>query len=96
MGFYNQQSSKTGVLEVHTVAGVEPYFHCSVPVEKENTGWGADGMIRGSPGTPWVIHFPLLGVHLGKVALPLRGQKSWMVPLCYPLSIGAEMPAECG
>lgn len=44
----------------------------------------AGGMIWGSPGMHWVRRFPLLGVHLGEVALPLWGQKSWQAPFPSP------------
>lgn len=35
MSFYNHWDSKTGVLEVQAVAGIEPGGHCRAPVEKD-------------------------------------------------------------
>jgi len=66
--FYNHWSSKTRVLEVCTVVGVESGGHSSAPVEKKDRSPGAHVMIRGSPGMHWKRQFPLLGVHLGKGA----------------------------
>jgi len=40
MSFYNQQSSKTEVLEVCAMAGVEPNKHSSAAVDKEGRGPG--------------------------------------------------------
>lgn len=35
MSFYNEQGSKTGILEVHGVADVEPDKYSNAPVKKE-------------------------------------------------------------
>ena len=47
--FYKQQSSKTEVLEVHTVVSVEPGEYSSVPEKKEHRGLGTDSL-------PWCSH----------------------------------------
>lgn len=72
------------VLEVHTLAGVESGGCSSTPVEKEGRDPEADSVIWGSPGTHWERQFPILGVHLGEVPLPLRRQKSGQVSLHSP------------
>lgn len=67
--FYNQWDSKTGVLEACVcVADVEPWGHCSAPVEKERRSPVADIVIWGSHGTHWERHLPLLEANLGEVA----------------------------
>lgn len=45
MSFYNEQYSKTRVLAVLSVAGVEPREHCSVPMEKKADSLEADDAI---------------------------------------------------
>ena len=67
---------KDRVLEVHAVAN----SCCSAPVEKEDRGLGTEG----PQGHTWETHLPLLGVHLGEVALPLQGQKSPRMLLLSP------------
>ena len=45
MSFYNQQSSKTEVLEICAMAGVEPSKGSSVAVDKKGRGPGMDSVI---------------------------------------------------
>ena len=45
VSFYNEQSSKTEVLEDCTMTGVESRRRSSIPMEKEGRGPGADSMI---------------------------------------------------
>ena len=72
MNFYNQQSSKTEVLEVHVMDGMEPSGHSSAPVEKVGRGPREDNMTRRSLGMHWESCCPITGVLLGEVALPFR------------------------
>lgn len=58
------------------MAGVELGRCCDVPIEKESRDPEVDSTIRRSPGTLWGGRFPPLGMHLGEVALPLKGLKS--------------------
>ena len=44
LSVYNQWSSKLGVLEFPTMAGVEPSEHCSSPMEKEGRSLGTGGI----------------------------------------------------
>lgn len=74
MSFYGQQTTKTGVLEVCTMADIEPCGHSTAPVE-EGRGPGADVVIRDSPGRYWERQFPLLWVYLGKIVLPFRKKR---------------------
>ena len=46
MSFYNQQSSKKGVLEFHITVAVEPGKQSCAPVEKEGRGLGVDSAIQ--------------------------------------------------
>lgn len=66
------------------MAGVDPINTCSVPVDKKGRGpeqivQSEDPLRNTGRDIP-----PHLGVHLGEVALLLRGQKSWQATLHSP------------
>ena len=88
MSFYKQQSSKTGVLEVHTKAGVEFGRHCNAPVEK-------DPLLR----IPWDAlgeTFPPSWSASGRGGIAPQGTRELVdaIALPCPLNIGAETPAK--
>ena len=98
MNFYNQCGSKTGVLEVHSVAGVEPERHCSALVEKEGRRPGGRWQDLRISCDAWKKWFPLLGTYLERHCLSgdKRVSRCHFLPLPFSINFSKQHSANIG